>query len=149
MKYKVSITGENEAEKISINDGETITKVDFKIYQSDKSASDRSETLFNTVTIQGILTDKSQEQTLKILEWSKKTDKANVYKTLYIEVFNQQEKIRDYYLKDMFCTSYQEIFNEYQDETGDGEKANNSIGMFILEMKQRKGSIDTIKVACR
>ena len=43
----------------------------------------------------------------------------------------------------MYCTSYQEVFDE-------NEKAveADSIGYFILELKQRKGSIDTIVVDC-
>ena len=45
----------------------------------------------------------------------------------------------------MYCTSYQEIFDEYTDSTGG---AGDSIGRFVLEMKQRKGSIGTIVVSC-
>jgi len=141
MNYELCI--ESETGKISIKDETVIKKIDFKIFQNDKSANDRSDQLFNTLTIQGILTDKSQNETREILEWSKKTDKTNVYKTVSIKVYNQKELLRDYYLKDMFCTSYQEIFNEMEDQIN-----NDSIGMFILEMKQRKGSINTIHVEC-
>ena len=74
-----------------------------------------------------------------------KTDKANVYKTVSIQVYNQQELLRDYYLKEMYCTSYEEIFNEYI--ASDGEEGD-SIGSFVLVMKQRKGSIETIVVSC-
>lgn len=141
MNYELCI--ESETGKINIKDETIIKKIDFKIFQNDKSANDRSDQLFNTLTVQGILTDKSQNETKEILEWSKKTDKANVYKTVSIKVYNQKELLRDYYLKDMFCTGYQEVFNELDDQVD-----SDSIGMFVLEMKQRKGSINTINVEC-
>lgn len=144
MNYEICI--ESETGKISIKDKTIIKKIDFKIFLGDKSAHDRSGHLLNTLIVQGVLTDKSQKETKEILEWSKKTDKANVYKTVSIKVYNQEELLRDYYLKDMFCAGYQEVFNE-PDES-DGQSGGKSMGMFILEMKQREGSINTINVEC-
>lgn len=143
MNYKLCIEGENG--KIDITDPNVIKKIDIKVFQSDKSANDRSDQLFSELTIYGVLTDKSQKETQEIFEWAKKTDKANVYKTVSIQVYNQQELLRDYYLKEMYCVSYEEIFNEYASQ--DGQDAD-SIGSFVLEMKQRKGAIDTIVVEC-
>ena len=143
MQYKLYIEGENE--KINITDKNVIKKIDIKIFQSDKSANDRSDQLFGELTVHGLLNDKSQKETRDIFEWAKKTDKASVYKTVSIQVYNQEELLRDYYLKDMYCTSYQEIFNEYTESNGQGA---DSVGSFILEMKQRKGSINTIVVEC-
>lgn len=143
MEYRLCIEGESG--KINITDPNVIKKVDIKIFQSDKSSNDRSDQLFNELAVYGILNDKSQKETKEIFEWSKKTDKANVYKTVSIQVYNQKELLRDYYLKDMYCTSYQEVFNEYA--KGEGKDAD-SIGSFVLEMKQRKGAIDTIVVEC-
>lgn len=141
MRYTLCIEGENG--KIDITDENVIKKISIKIFQSDKFANDRSDQLFGELTVRGILNDKSQKETKEIFEWSKKTDKTNVYKTISIQVYNQQELIRDYYLKDMYCTSYEEIFDEYiNSEDAD------SIGSFVLEMKQRKGSIGTIVVDC-
>ena len=82
-------------------------------------------------------------ETKNIFEWTKKIDKASVYKIVSIKVYSKEELIRDYYFKDMYCTSYQEVFDE-------NERAveADSIGYFILELKQRKGSIDTIVVDC-
>ena len=143
MNYKLCIEGENG--KIDITDPNVIKKIDIKVFQSDKSANDRSDQLFSELTIYGVLTDKSQKETQEIFEWSKKTDKANVYKTVSIQVYNQQELLRDYYLKEMYCISYEESFNEYASQGG---KDADSIGSFVLEMKQRKGAIDTIVVEC-
>mgnify|MGYP007126320080 CR=1 FL=1 len=143
MNYKLCIEGESG--KIDITDPNVIKKVDIKVFQSDKSANDRSDQLFNELTIYGVLTDKSQKETKEIFDWSKKTDKANVYKTVSIQVYNQQELLRDYYLKEMYCVSYEEIFNEYASNSGQDA---DSIGSFVLEMKQRKGAIDTIVVEC-
>ena len=106
MNYKLCIEGENG--KIDITDPNVIKKIDIKIFQSDKSANDSSDQLFSELTINGVLTDKSQKETQEIFEWSKKTDKANVYKTVSIQVYNQQELLRDYYLKEMYCVSYEE-----------------------------------------
>lgn len=143
MNYKLCIEGENG--KIDITDPNVIKKIDIKVFQSDKSANDRSDQLFSELTIYGVLTDKSQKETQEIFEWSKKTDKANVYKTVSIQVYNQQELLRDYYLKEMYCVSYEESFNEYASQGGQDA---DSIGSFVLEMKQRKGAIDTIVVEC-
>ena len=141
MNYKLCIEGDNGI--INITDEDVIQKVDVKVYQNDKSANDRSELLFGEVIIKGLLNDKSQKETKDIFEWTKKTDKASVYKTISIQVYAAQELIRDYYFKDMYCTSYQEVF----DENNQNENTN-SIGYFILELKQRKGSINTIVVEC-
>lgn len=144
MKYKLCIEGENG--KIDITDPDVIKKINIKVFQNDKSANDRSDQLFGELTIRGLLNDKSQNETREIFDWSKKTDKASVYKTVSIQVYNQEELLRDYYLKDMYCTSYEEIFDEYVGQ--DGGQGGDSIGSFVLEMKQRKGSIDTIVVEC-
>ncbi len=143
MKYKLCIEGDSG--QINITDPDVIKRIDIKISQSDKSANDRSDQLFGDLVIQGLLNDKSQQETKEIFDWSMKTDKASVYKTVSIQVYNQDELLRDYYLKDMYCTSYEEIFDEYQEGSG---VAADSIGSFVLEMKQRKGSIDTIVVSC-
>jgi hypothetical protein len=50
--------------------------------------------------------------------------------------------VRDYYLRNMFCTSYSEKFSTV--ESGENHTVNE--GNFILVMTQQKGSIDTIKV---
>mgnify|MGYP000902315252 FL=1 len=141
MRYELCIEGDSG--NIDIKHKDIIQKVDVKIYQKDKSANDRSDQLFGEVTIQGLLNEKSQKETKEIFEWSKKIDKVSVYKIVSIKVYNKEELIRDYYFKDMYCTSYQEVFDE-------NEKAveADSIGYFILELKQRKGSIDTIVVDC-
>ena len=141
MRYELCIEGDGG--NIDIKNKEIIQKVDVKIYQKDKSANDRSEQLFGEVTIQGLLNDKSQKETKSIFEWTKKTDKANVYKIVSIKVYIQEELIRDYYFKDMYCTSYQEVFNGNENSGEDNFKS-----YFILELKQRKGSIDTIVVDC-
>lgn len=143
MKYKLCIEGDSG--KINITDPDVIKRIDIKISQNDKSANDRSDQLFGDLVIQGLLNDKSQQETKEIFEWSMKTDKASVYKTVSIQVYNQDELLRDYYLKDMYCTSYEEKFDEYSSESGG---SGDSIGSFILEMKQRKGSIGTIVVSC-
>ncbi len=143
MNYKLCIEGSGG--KINITDPDVIKKISIKISQSDKSANDRSDQLFGDLVIQGVLTDKSQQETKELFDWAMKTDKANVYKTVSIQVYNQQELLRDYYLKEMYCTSYEEIFNEYI--ASDGEEGD-SIGSFVLVMKQRKGSIETIVVSC-
>ena len=141
MRYELCIEGDGS--NIDIKNKDIIQKVDVKIYQKDKSANDRSEQLFGEVTIQGLLNDKSQKETKNIFEWTKKTDKANVYKIVSIKVYIQEELIRDYYFKDMYCTSYQEVFNGNENSGEDNFKSYS-----ILELKQRKGSIDTIVVDC-
>lgn len=143
MRYTLCIEGDSG--KINITDPDIIKKISIKISQSDKSANDRSDQLFGDLVIQGVLTDKSQQETKELFEWSMKTDKPNVYKTVSIQVYNQNELLRDYYLKEMYCTSYEEIFNEYANS--DGEEGD-SIGSFVLVMKQRKGAIGTIVVSC-
>ena len=141
MRYKLCIEGDSG--KINITDPDVIKKINIKISQSDKSANDRSDQLFGDLVIQGVLNDKSQQETKELFEWSMKTDKASVYKIVSIQVYNQEELLRDYYLKDMYCTSYEENFDEYKEGSGIGA---DSIGSFVLQMKQRKGSIGTIVV---
>lgn len=141
MEYKLCIEGING--KIDITDTQIIQKIDIRIYQSDKSSNDRSDQLFSELTIYGLLNDKSKKETQEIFEWSKKIDKANVYRIISLQVYNQKDLVRDYYLKEMYCDSYEEIFDECSSQ--DGPKAD-SIGSFVLKMKQRKGAIDTIVV---
>lgn len=139
MVYTLCI--ESDSGRINITDETIIKGIDIAVFQEDKSSSDRSDQLYNTLVVEGTLTDKSQKETKEIFDWSMKTDKDSVYKTVEIKVFNQEELLRDYYLKDMYCSSYEEHFNEKADPA-----KNESIGTFVLRMKQRKGSIKTIKV---
>lgn len=143
MTYELSIEG--EAGTINLNGGGTgnsaIKKVDFQIAQDNLDTSEKSTSLFNTLVIEGEITDKTQSQTKELLEWSLKTDKTNVYKTVSLVVRKDADVIRDYYLKDMFCTSYQEFFDE-------DINRDSSNGKFVLKMRQKKGSIDTIVVDC-
>ena len=132
MRYKLCIEGDSG--KINITDPDVIKKINIRI----------SQQLFGDLGIQGLLNDKSQQETKEIFEWSMKTDKASVYKAVSIQVYNQEELLRDYYLEDMYCTSYEENFDEYQDGSGSGA---DSIGSFVLKMKQKEGSIGTIVVS--
>lgn len=136
MRYELCIEGDSG--KINITDPDVIRKIDIKISQNDKFANDRSDQLFGDLFIKGLLNDKSQQETKEIFEWSMKTDKASVYRTVSIRVYNQEELLRDYYLKNMYCTSYQEVFDDSNSEQG---AQSDSIGSFILEMRQRKGLI--------
>ncbi len=143
MTYELSIEG--EAGTINLNESgmgnSTIKKVDFQITQDNLETNERSTSIFNALVIEGEITDKTQSQTKELLEWSLKTDKTNVYKTVSLVIRKDADVIREYYLKDMFCTSYQEFFDE--DIRQDG-----SNGKFVLKMRQRKGSINTIVVDC-
>ena len=141
MRYKLCIEGENG--QINIDDPNVIKRIDIHISQRDKSENSRSDQLFGDLVIQGVLNLKSQQATKEILEWSMKTDKASGCKTVYIQVYYQDKLLRDYYLKDMFCAGYKEVFDEYSEPTW---QYPDSIGTFVLEMKQRKGSIETMVV---
>lgn len=145
MYYKLCI--ESDSGKIDITHKDVIQKVDILVFQNDKSANDRSDQLFGEVIVSGLLNEKSQKETKDIFDWTKKTDKASVYKTVSIQVYDGDEMIRDYYFKDMYCDSYREVFNEGKFDDDDDD-VSNSIGSFVLKLKQRKGSIDTIVVEC-
>lgn len=140
MKYKLALEGESgtiNLKNINVDDG-IITSVDFVTSQEDLNTSEKSDKLFNTLVIKGTITDESKEQTRELLEWSVKTDKANIYKNVSLIVMKDESvKLRDYYVKSMFCTRYEEIFDS---DNG---------GMFVLEMRQRKGQITSIKVDCK
>ena len=145
MKYSLNISG-GESEAINIPTGTDILKVSFSIFQNDKGFTDRSDRLFNTVCIEGKIIDKTKQATKDILEWSKKTAKNDVYKSVEIKVYQGLEVIRDYFMKNMYCSSYTECMNEFID--GASEDGNASFGTFKLELRQRSDSIDTIKVDC-
>lgn len=140
MKFKLCIEGSGEGgAKIDITDPDVITAISIKISQNDKSTNDRSDQLFGDLVIKGSINENSAKEIKKIFEWSKKTDKASVYKIVAIQVFsNDTELLRDYYLKDIYCTSYQESF--VNNDTNDND------GTFELVMRQKKGSLHTIKV---
>ena len=142
MGYELSIKGESGTIRIVDDTGHLIKRVKFDIYQKDKLANDRSEQLFNSVRIEGLLNEKTTDSARDILEWSKKTEREEIYRTVSIQIKSGGKLIRDYYLKDMFCVSYEEIFDEYDKE----DKGEEMGGTFILEMKQRNGSINTIVV---
>jgi len=143
MRYTLCIEGDSG--KINITDPNVIKKISIKISQSDESSNDRSEQMSGDLVIQGVLNDKSQQETKELFDWSMQTKKANVYKTVSIQVYDGDELIRDYYLKQMYCTSYEEVFDSY---TPTGDQKKESIGSFVLVMKQLKGAIETIVVSC-
>ena len=140
MKYILTIQGDSGNIVIrSENNKGIIKKVDFLISQDELDTSDKSEKMFNTVVVRGTIDDKTQSETKELLEWSMKTAKTEAYKNVSLIIKKDEDVIRDYYMKDMFCTKYLEFF----DESSDSSK-----GEFVLEMRQRKGSIKTIVVEC-
>ena len=140
MKYILTIQGESGNIVIRSEDNNgIIKKVDFLISQDELDTSDKSERMFNTVVVRGTINDKTQSDTKELLEWSMKTAKTEAYKNVSLIIKKDEDVIRDYYMKDMFCTKYLEFFDEGSDS---------SKGEFILEMRQRKGSIETIVVEC-
>ena len=145
MEYELSIDG---ITKIEAKNPQMITMVDIKVYQHDRSANDRSDQLFADLTVQGVLDNRSKAQTKALFDWSLKTDDDSVYKNVQIRVIDNKKVIRDYTLEDMFCASYQETFDTFVPQTHDPSPTaiKRSVGSFVLEMKQRRGSIETIKV---
>ena len=140
MKYILTIQGDSGNIVIRSEDNTgIIKKVDFLISQDELDTSDKSERMFNTVVVRGTIDDKTQSDTKELLEWSMKTAKTEAYKNVSLIIKKDDDVIRDYYMKDMFCTKYLEFF----DESSDSSK-----GEFVLEMRQRKGSIKTIVVEC-
>ena len=140
MKYILTIQGESGNIVIRSEDNNgIIKKVDFLISQDELDTSDKSEKMFNTVVVRGTINDKTQSDTKELLEWSMKTAKTEAYKNVSLIIKKDDDVIRDYYMKDMFCTKYLEFFDGGSDS---------SKGEFILEMRQRKGSIKTIVVEC-
>lgn len=147
MYYKLFIEGDS-GEKIEITDKNGIQSVEFNLYQNEQFANDRSDQLYADVTIFGQINSDNKNETKEISDWSRKKDSSSVYKTVSIQVFENNDPgtiekgpIRDFYLKFMFCFSYDEKFSNIKNEEND-----NSWGNFCLKMKQRKGEINTIKV---
>lgn len=148
MKYELKLEGESgiiNLANIGKNDS-IIKSADFLIEQANMATNDKSDQLFHTLVVKGEITDKSKKATKELLDWSMTTKQSEIYKNVTLKITQTQtELIRDYYIKDMFCVSYREYFD---DSEGSDEKADSSKGSFILKMRQRKGSIETIKVNC-
>ena len=142
MQYSLNISG-GESEAIDIAKGDDILKVTFKIFQNDKGFNDRSDRLFNSIDIEGKIRKETKQATKDMLDWSKKIKATEVYKSAEIKVYQGDEVIRDYFLKDMYCAAYTETMSEQDDAD-----RSSSWGKFALELRQRSGSIDTIKVDC-
>ena len=141
MEYTLRIEGEGEPIVLSSQSQRAISKVEFVISQEDLATADRSENLFNSIVVSGLILAENQTVTKDLLNWSLKTNRAEIYKTVSLTIKKDNDVIRDYYLKNMFCTRYEECFDESQKETS-------MLGSFILSMRQRRGFIDTIKVDC-
>ena len=138
MFYKLSIE-DNSGKKIEITDPDVIQKVDVVLFQNDNLANDRSDQIYADISISGNIDNKSLDQTKEIFNWSKTTTKSQSYRTVSIQVYDDESMskesfIRDYYFKVMYCFSYEEHFD------------NNQHGSFCLKLKQRKGEINTIVV---
>lgn len=141
MQYSLNISG-GESEAIDIAKGNDILKVSFTIFQNDKGFNDRSDRLYNTVTIEGKIRSETKQATKDMLDWSKKIKGSEVYKSVEIKVYQSEEIIRDYFMKNMYCAAYTECMDEAISE------GNSTWGKFTLELRQRSGAIDTIKVDC-
>ena len=144
MYYKLCIEGDS-GEKIEMSSENSIKTVEFNLYQDERLANDRSDQLYVDVIICGELCEENKQAAKAISDWSRKKDSASVYKTVSIQIFpskddEDEEPVRDLYLKSMFCFSYKEEFSN-QKSVDD-----QSWGKFCLKMKQRKGEIKTIKV---
>ena len=143
MKYELKLEGESGTINLAnIGDNDSIIKsADFLIEQEDLATNDKSDKLFHTLVVIGEITKESKEATKELLDWSITTKEAEIYKNVTLKIIKDKVGImRDYYIKNMFCTSYREYFDDKKDS---------STGSFVLKMRQRKGSIETIKVDCK
>ena len=138
MRYELTV-GDIVLES---NNDNVIRKVDFLISQENLETNDKSDSLFNTLVVEGEIKDSTQQKTKELLDWSMKTGKADVYKTVKLIVKKDEDVLRDYRLENMYCVSYQEFFH------GDDSGRSDTYGKFILKMRQRKGLIGTINVTC-
>ncbi len=120
-----------------------ITNVKINIFEDDNKATERSDWLYNSVEIEGELSTYAREATQKIFEWSKKTKRDDVYKTVEIVVKDKGERIRKYTIPQMFCHCYTESFAESPTDKS-------SIGHWhlILRQQHQKEYIEKIKVEC-
>lgn len=142
MQYSLNISG-GESEAIDIAKGNDILKVSFTIFQNDKGFNDRSDRLYSAVDIEGKIRSETKQATKDMLDWSKKIKASEVYKNVEIKVYQGEEIIRDYFMKNMYCAAYTECMDEAINSEG-----NSTWGKFTLELRQRSDSIDTIKVDC-
>lgn len=141
MRYELTIEGKPSNIVLkSLGTGDNIIKkVDFLISQENQETNSRAANLFHTLLIEGELKESTKRETRQLLEWSRQTENAKVYKNVTLIVKQDVEVIRNYYLKDMYCVSYQECFDD--EDSGKGD-----YGRFVLMMRQKKGSIDSINV---
>lgn len=144
MRYELTIDG--KPSKIELGslgkDDNIINKVEFLISQKELETNARSENLFSTLLIEGELKDTTRSCTLQLLEWSLESEDTKVYKNVTLVIKKDKNTpLRNYYLKDMYCVSYQEYFTESSRDGGE-----DTYGRFTLMMRQKKGSIETIDV---
>lgn len=144
MRYELTIEGKPNnivIKSLGKNDS-VIRKVDFLLSQKELETNARSENLVHTLVIEGELKDTTKSATRQLLEWSLQSESSKAYKNVTLIVKKDADIVlRNYYLKDMYCVSYQENFCE---TAGDGGE--DTYGSFVLKMRQKKGSIETINV---
>lgn len=144
MRYELTIEGKpkNIVIKSLGQDDSVIKNVDFLISQKELETNARSENLVHTLVIEGEVKDTTKSATKQLLEWSLQSESAKAYKNVTLIVKKDSDIVlRNYYLKDMYCVSYQEDFRE---DASDGSE--DTYGRFVLKMRQKKGSIETINV---
>lgn len=141
MTYELTIEGGPGTIKFPEAKDSGINKVDFLISQEILDTTDRSNSLFHTLVIEGEIKDKTKRETKELLDWSLKSAKDHTHRIVTLKIKEGEEVLRDYYLKEMFCVSYQEFFSEDTNQR-------DSYGTFVLKLRQRKGAIDTIVVGC-
>ena len=139
MEYILNISGVVKLD----GSKNSITNVEVKMFEDDNLASERSEWLYNTVVIEGVLDNHSQKETQQIFEWSKKTKRDDVYKVVEILVEQDEEKIRKYTIPQMFCDSYTESFSA---SNKDGKNVSSGTWRLVLKQQHQKEYFEKIKV---
>lgn len=146
MRYALTLK-KGDSDKIVIetkdNDGR-IASVEFSVAQTNATVEDHTNSLEGDVVIRGFIHEETKDLTSQLFQWSLATQTKDIYRSLLIEIYKDDDDItvfRKVSMDEMFCVSYQESYEEKNDNSG----ADGSKGRFILKMRQKKGQIKTIE----
>lgn len=144
MRYKLRIEwGDEQVIEIGANNDEEkiITDVDVWMHTLNDNATKKTNAMLARVTVKGTI-DASKDSLKKnlsqklrdIFEWSKDFNSGTTYRTIRLEMYENEFTFRKYKLDRVFL-------HDYKEQYGEGDQ----VGTFMLEITQQDNELDTIE----
>lgn len=135
--YRIRITADKGSEKEILLDGTTghssnnevtdkFKEIHIKVDAEVQDANSRSSKIVNSVVFKINVDKTTHTQCKDLMDWALTSKGPEVYRTVQIDVYDDQQLLRSFHLNEMFLDDYEEDYGENE-------------GTFTVKLLQKPG----------